>query len=406
MPDPDPRRGDGGDYQWLYGPDDDATKVVRPPSSQPTGPYGAAPYGGPGPQQTGPAPQQQPSNLPPMQFPDQRPPAGGSRSGRSGGGGGWWRRWLRPRRLIPLLLGAWLVFLIAVPIWAWGKIEKVDATPDGERPAEQGGTTYLLVGSDSREGLTAAQRKELRTGDAEGRRTDTIMLMHVGSGPTTLVSIPRDSIVPIPGYGRTKINAAYAYGGPKLLVETLEQSTGVRIDDYVEIGFGGFVNMVDAVGGVEICPKQRIKDKDAGLNIKKGCQEVDGATALGYARSRHTYASQDLQRVQSQREVLGAIAGEVKTPSTFLNPFRYAGVVSSATGSLRIGDNVGPLSLGRFAWNLSGAMGGSGLNCTVPIADASVRWDKKRALELFGYIKADETDKITKAVCTKDGLQH
>ncbi len=306
---------------------------------------------------------------------------------------------------MPLLLAAWLVFLIAVPIWAWGKIEKVDASPDGERPAEQPGTTYLLVGSDSREGLTKEQRKELATGDAEGRRTDTIMMMHIGSGPTTLVSIPRDSIVPIPGHGRTKINAAYAYGGPKLLVETLENTTGVRIDDYVEIGFGGFVNMVDAVGGVEICPKSKIKDKDAGINLKKGCQEVDGATALGYARSRHTYATQDLQRVQSQREVLGAIAGEVKSPSTFLNPFRYAGVINGATASLRVGDNVGPISMGRFAWNLSAAMGGSGHNCTVPIADASVRWDKERALELFGYIKADETDKITKAVCTKDGLQ-
>ncbi|MBW9204868.1 LCP family protein [Mumia sp. zg.B53] len=399
MPDRDPRRGDGDDFDWLYGPGDDATRVVGGPSSQP---YGGPPYGPPHQQPHPGQPQQRPSDLPPMQFPDERRPAATPR--RSGGGGGAGRRWLRPRRIIPLLLVAWLIFLIAVPVWAWGKIEKVDATPGGERPADQPGTTYLLVGSDSREGLTKAQRKKLATGNAEGRRTDTIMMMHVGGGPTTLVSIPRDSIVPIPGHGRTKINAAYAYGGPKLLVETLEQSTGVRIDDYVEIGFGGFVNMVDAVGGVEICPKQGIKDKDAGLKLKKGCQEVDGAQALGYARSRHSYATQDLQRVQSQREVLGAIAGAVKSPSTFLNPFRYAGVVTAATDSLRIGDNVGPISLGRFAWSLSAAMGGSGHNCTVPIADASVRWDKKRALELFGYIKAGETDKITKAVCTKDGL--
>ncbi|TNC31219.1 LCP family protein [Mumia zhuanghuii] len=397
MPARDPNPRDGADYGWLYGPDDDATQVVGASASSPPPGHGAYAAG---------PPQSPPSDLPPMQYPDARPPArdgrghdGGGRGSRGGG-----NRWLRPRRIITLLLVAWLVFLIAVPFWAWGKIEKVDASPSGERPADQPGTTYLLVGSDSREGLTKAQRKQLATGDAEGRRTDTIMMMHVGSGPTTLVSIPRDSIVPIPGHGRTKINAAYAYGGPKLLVETLENVTGVRIDDYVEIGFGGFVNMVDAVGGVEICPKKRIKDKDAGLNLKKGCQEVDGAQALGYARSRHTYATQDLQRVQSQREVLGAIAGEVKSPSTFLNPFRYAGVVTAATDSLRIGDNVGPLSLGRFAWNLSGAMGGSGHNCTVPIADASVRWDKERALTLFGYIKDGQTDKITKAVCTKDGL--
>lgn len=402
MPQRDPNPGDGADYGWLYGPDDDATQVVGGASPYPPSGHGA--YSAPPSQGPAGASYQPPSDLPPMQYPDDAPPArgGGRSAGTRGGGGG--RRWLRPGRILTLLLVAWLIFLIAVPFWAWGKIEKVDASPGGERPADQPGTTYLLVGSDSREGLTKEQRKQLRTGDAEGRRTDTIMMMHVGSGPTTLVSIPRDSIVPIPGHGRTKINAAYAYGGPKLLVQTLENTTGVRIDDYIEIGFGGFVNMVDAVGGVEICPKKRIKDKDAGLNLKKGCQEVDGAAALGYARSRHTYATQDLQRVQSQREVLGAIAGEVKTPSTFLNPFRYAGVVNAATGSLRIGDNVGPLSLGRFAWNLSGAMGGSGHNCTVPIADASVRWDKERALQLFEYIKTDKTDKITKAVCTKDGL--
>ncbi|MFD1825551.1 LCP family protein [Mumia zhuanghuii] len=401
MPERDPNPRDEAGYGWLYGPDDDATQVVGASSSYPPGGPGA--YSAPPPQGPPNEPHQRPSDLPPMQYPDAAPPSqgGGGRGAGTRGGG---RRWLRPGRIITLLLVAWLVFLIAVPVWAWGNIEKVDASPGGERPADQPGTTYLLVGSDSREGLTKEQRKELATGDAEGRRTDTIMMMHVGSGPTTLVSIPRDSIVPIPGHGRTKINAAFAYGGPKLLVETLENTTGVRIDDYVEIGFGGFVNMVDAVGGVEICPKKAIKDKDAGLKLAKGCQEVDGATALGYARSRHTYATQDLQRVQSQREVLGAIAGAVKSPSTFLNPFRYAGVVSSATGSLRIGGNVGPLSLGRFAWNLSGAMGGSGHNCTVPIADASVRWDKERALQLFEYIKTDKTDKITKAVCTKDGL--
>src|SRR5690606_8689079 len=127
-----------------------------------------------------------------------------------------------------------------------------------------------------------------------------IMLLHVGSGPSVLVSIPRDSLVPIPGHGTTKINAAYAYGGPNLLVETLEQTTGVRIDDYVEIGFGGLVKVVDSVGGIELCPKEDLKDKDSGLDIKKGCQTVDGKTALAYSRNRHSYATQDIQRVQSQ----------------------------------------------------------------------------------------------------------
>ncbi len=303
------------------------------------------------------------------------------------------------------MLLVWIVFLVAVPVWAWGKISKVDAEPDGARPADQPGTTYLLVGSDSRRGLTAEEQKELTTGgDSGGRgRTDTIMLLHTGSGPTLLMSLPRDSLVTIEGYGRTKINAAYAFGGAPLLVNTVEQNTGIRIDDYVEVGFGGLVKVVDSLGGVEICPKEDLKDKDSGLDVKKGCQQADGKTALAYSRNRHTYATQDIQRVQSQREVLGSIASTAKSPWTVLNPFRYLRVANGASGSLQIGDNVGPISLAKFALALSSAMSGKGLNCTVPLQDFAVTWDAARAPKMFDYIKTDRTADIGD-LCTKDGL--
>src|SRR5699024_4122810 len=166
------------------------------------------------------------------------------------------------RRTIWVLLAVWLIFLIAVPIWAWGRIDRVDAVPDGERPGHQPGTNFLLVGSDSREGLSPEQREEMSTGNPAGARTDTILFLRVGSGPSVLLSIPRDSIVPIPGSGEGKINAAFSHGGPKLLVKTLEQSTGVRIDNYIEMGFGGLAGLVSAVGGAEICPKKDIDDED------------------------------------------------------------------------------------------------------------------------------------------------
>src|SRR5258705_518154 len=92
-----------------------------------------------------------------------------------------------------------------------------------------------------------------------GRRTDSMMLMHTGSGGTTLVSLPRDSYVPIAGHGSNKLNAAFAFGGPQLLVRTVEQATGVHIDHYAEVGFGGFVGVVDAVGGVRMCIKAPMK---------------------------------------------------------------------------------------------------------------------------------------------------
>jgi LCP family protein required for cell wall assembly len=370
-----------GNYGWLYGEDDSTRPAPRANASEP------------------PASQLPPPNLPP---PGRR---GTGAAGAAGGEPPRPKKRRTKRRIVGIVVLAWIVFLVAVPIWAWSKIAKVDADPGGDRPADQPGTTYLLVGSDSRRGLTKAEQKELSTGgDGGGRgRTDTIMMLHTGSGPAVLMSIPRDSLVDIPGYGRTKINAAYAYGGPKLLVKTIENNTGIRVDDYVEVGFGGLVKVVDSLGGVEICPTQNIKDKDSGLDVKKGCQTADGRTALAYSRNRHTYATQDIQRVQSQREVLGSIAGEAKSPWTILNPVRYLSVASGASGSLTIGENVGPIALGKFALALSSSMGGKGLNCTVPLRDFAVTWDPQRAPKMFDLIAKDQTDKIG-SLCTKDGL--
>ncbi|MGH3500073.1 MAG: LCP family protein, partial [Nocardioidaceae bacterium] len=164
------------------------------------------------------------------------------------------RWWLRGIITVIIL---WLIFLVATPIYAWSKISQVDADPGGNRPADTPGTTYLLVGSDSREGLTKAEQNDLGTGAAAGQRTDTIILLHVtsGDGPNVMLSIPRDSYVDIPGHGKGKINASFAYGGADLLVQTVERATDVRVDDYIEIGFGGVVDTVDAVGGITVCPK-------------------------------------------------------------------------------------------------------------------------------------------------------
>jgi LCP family protein required for cell wall assembly len=363
-----------GDYGWLYGEDQPTRPVPRPAASDDLPP---------------------PNLPPPGRRTADEPPAGPRKPKKRHNG----------RRIFGFIVLAWVVFLVAVPWWAWGQIEKVDASPESGRPADQPGTTYLLVGSDSRRGLTKEEQKELTTGgDSGGRgRTDTIMLLHTGSGPSILMSLPRDSLVNIPGYGRTKINAAYAFGGPQLLVRTIEGNTGIRVDDYIEVGFGGLVKVVDSLGGVEICPKTDINDKDSGLHVQKGCQNADGKTALAYSRNRHSYATQDIQRVQSQREVLGSIAAKAKSPWTVINPVRYLSVAKGASGSLRIGDDVSPLALFKFALALSASMGGDGLNCTVPLRDFAVTWDPERAPKMFDLIKKDRTDQIG-SLCTKDGL--
>lgn len=306
-----------------------------------------------------------------------------------------------------MLLLLWLVFLVAVPIWAWTEIEKVDADPGGDRPGSQPGSTYLLVGSDSREDLTAEERRRFGTGEAEGRRTDTIMLLHTGDGPNLLLSIPRDSIVDIPGQGSDlKINAAYALGGPELLVQTLESETGIRIDNYVEIGFGGFVGIVDAVGGIEICPEQAMDDPLANLHIEKGCQEANGPTALGYARSRHTSALGDIDRARRQREVVSAVGDEALSPWSVLNPVRYARLAAAGADALAVGEDTGPFDTARFAFAMTRVNGENGLTCTVPIADLAVHWDRERALELFELIKEDRTAEVSDDLCRATGLRN
>jgi LCP family protein required for cell wall assembly len=403
------------EYDWLYGKrppptaGDDSTQAMgpgqpvqpvqpvqppqppqppeRPDSTRvmPTVPRSAAES--PGSAQSRPAP------LQPNQSPHQTPPPPPTPPTTQAGSG---RRWFRPRRprlrlrwLIWLLL-LWLVFLVATPIWAWTKVSKVDAWPDGKRPADQGGTTYLIVGSDARPGLA-------------GQRTDTIMLLHTGSGPNLLMSIPRDSIVDIPGHGDgNKINAAFAYGGPKLLVETIENDTGIRIDDYVEVGFTGFVGLVNAVGGIEVCPKENMKDPLAHLDIKKGCQEVDGKTALAYSRSRHVSALGDIDRAKHQREVVSAVGKKALSPWSVLNPVRWWQLNFGVADSVRISSGTGPIALAKFGWTMTHMT--DALTCGVPISDLAVHWDANRSKEMFKHIIEDDTAGIGKQLCTPSGL--
>jgi LCP family protein required for cell wall assembly len=367
-----PRRGDpqpgSPDYQWLYGERQGGSSRPAADDPEPTRVLPASP------------------SVPPRNLRTDRPPR---------------RRALRWLKLVLLL---WVVFLLAVPLWAWSQIAKVDADPAGDRPGSQPGHTYLLVGSDSRAGLSRQQRRDFGTGRGEGRRTDTIMLLHTGSGPNLLLSVPRDSIVEVPGHGTEKINAAYAYGGPRLLVRTVEQATGIRIDSYVEIGFAGFVDVVDAVGGIEICPEDAMKDPLANLDIEKGCQEVDGPTALGYARSRKISQLGDIDRAQRQREVVSAVGSEAASPWSVLNPVRYARLASAGSRSVRLGDSTGPVDTVRFGWAMTRVTGEKGLACGVPIIDLAVTWDPARAPRMFELIRDDRVDEMPRGLCRPSGL--
>ena len=124
-----------------------------------------------------------------------------------------------------------------------------------DRPGDQPGTNYLIVGSDKADDLTEAAAQGARHRRRGGTNTDTIIVLHTGSGPDTMMSIPRDTLAEVPGHGTQMINSAFALRRAPLLVQTVEELTGIHIDHYVELGFGSVINTVDAVGGVEICPK-------------------------------------------------------------------------------------------------------------------------------------------------------
>jgi LCP family protein required for cell wall assembly len=289
-----------------------------------------------------------------------------------------------------------LLAFVGAVFYVDNSLNRIDALPDyAGRVADTPGTNWLIVGSDSRDGLTPEQEQALATGGDTGpKRTDTIMLVHVPkSGKTTMVSIPRDSYVPIPGEGSDKINAAFAWGGAPLLVQTVEEATGLRIDHYAEIGFSGFAGIVDAVGGVNVCLDSPIDDPLAGINLPAGCQDLTGSEALGFVRTRAT-AMADLDRMNNQRKFMSALLSKATSPTTFLNPFRLWSLATDTAKSLQVDNGDHIWNLASLAWALRGGM----TTTTVPVGgfdyvDGSgdvLLWDKTKASQFFDALANDQ----------------
>ena len=337
--------------------------------------------------------------------PPERRPARSPDGGRPGDGGrpresGRPRRPRRWGRRIGVVLLVLVVLLVGLGVWVDSRLTRVDALRDYQgRPAATPGADWLVVGSDSRQGLDEQRRRQLGTGQAAGRRADTMMLLHIprGTGKPTLVSLPRDSYVPIPGHGRNKLNAAFAFGGPPLLARTVEQVTGIRLDRYMEVGFDGFASVVDAVGGVQICPKTAMRDPMAGLNVKAGCQVASSKQALAYVRARHSGRG-DLDRVQRQQEFLGSLISKSTSPGVLLNPFRSVPLLLRGTEAVAVDQAAHVHNLIRFPFAMRDIGNGGGIATTVPVAGTAtvagagsvVQWDRQRASALFEALQHDQ----------------
>ncbi|MEV4972903.1 LCP family protein [Streptomyces scopuliridis] len=347
------------------------------------------------------------------------PPGGGGRDGYGGPPPGGprgpgqapdWRRRIKvgALALVVVILGV----SIGTYFWADGKLKReVDLSKVIERPSEGDGTNYLIVGSDSREGMSDEDKKKLHTGSAEGKRTDSMMILHDGSNGPTLISLPRDSNVTIPSFrgsesgkmfpntGRqTKLNAAYAEDGPELLVRTVEFNTGLRIDHYVEIGFAGFANIVDAIGGVELDIPKAFKDKKSGADFQAGKQTLDGEQALAFVRTRYAFANSDLDRTKNQQKFLAALASQTATPGTILNPFALYPTMSAGLDTVIVDKDMSLWSLGQMFFAMKGVTGGDGTSMNMPISGSvggNLVWDKAKVKELVNQLNNDEKVTVT-----------
>jgi LCP family protein required for cell wall assembly len=228
------------------------------------------------------------------------------------------------------------------------------ATPAGEDPV-----TFLLVGSDSRD--------ETAEGEDPGARSDAIMIARFSADRqhAQLISIPRDSWVDIPGHGKNKINASYAFGGPSLLIQTVEQLTQVRIDHYVAIDFDGIIQVTDDLGGVDVLVAETTSNGPH--TFRRGVNHLDGEQARWYLAQRYDLPGGDFDRVKRQQQYLRAVFGKLFTANTFKDLGKLDSTLRTVTSAVSIDDTLTNAGLLDLAYSMRGVTPDSIDYFTAPI---------------------------------------
>jgi LCP family protein required for cell wall assembly len=284
------------------------------------------------------------------------------RRGRRGGAlarAAGWRRWLRPRRMLALLVAlliGWLV-LSALLFLVSSHFERSSPPSDVSGVLDPAGfpltsaSNILVLGSDRRQ-RNSKEPNAQRTGFG---RSDTIMLIRTGGGHSARLSIPRDTIVEIPGHGRQKVNAAHAFGGPALSISVIKRWLGVPINHLVEVNFENFPALIDAMGGIDYTGPCIISRLDGGysnggytLRLARGTHHLDGRAALALARTRENLCAPsqtDLQREEHQQALFTDMKNRLLSPSSFL---RLPLIAWNAPPAI-ISDMSGPTLMGLFA---------------------------------------------------------
>jgi LCP family protein required for cell wall assembly len=310
----------------------------------------------------------------------------------------------RQRRALLLASSAMSALILLVAGSAWGltsyinsHLGRVNAGTTGT--PSSGPLNILVAGLDERSGLTPQQQAMLHVGSNQGELdTDTLMLVHVPADHryVRVVSLPRDSWVNIPGHGMSKINAALGLGGPQLMVQTVEQATGLTINDYVEVNFLGFVKVIDALGGVNICLPYAVDDRYSGLDMSAGMHHVDGITALEFARDRHSFPTSDLARIQDQQQLVSTALSEGISSGMLANPLRLESFLSATAAAIKVDQGF---NVTRLADELRGlsprdvtftTVPLSNVNYITPTGESAVQWNSSAAAALFNELKTDQ----------------
>lgn len=244
-----------------------------------------------------------------------------------------------------------------------GNIDRLPLAIGGNRPDRVKGKAlnFLLVGSDSREGMSQEELKRSLTEFTPGRRSDTMILVHLAADRrhVTLLSFPRDAYVPIPAHkGRPahegKINTAFSAGGPSLAIQTVEAFTGIRIDHYIEINFAGFHRVVDSLGGVDICLKRPVKESFSGIDLPAGPSRVKGVQALAFVRQRYGLPRGDIDRIQRQQHFMGSLMRRAMSLGVLLNPLRLKEFLDVTTQSIQVDESLSFETLKSLALAMKG----------------------------------------------------
>lgn len=317
-------------YSQVDAPAQPAAQPAMPPAIKPS-----------------PAAVSQPAGTPSRQHQPLGNPAPASESSLTG-------RPHRAKRVLLIVLAAILVLVLSVIFWALYLMHRVDSNIGRvdalSSMADTPGETWLLAGSDAREGTNEAND------GVEGQRSDTIMLVHKAeNGQSTVVSLPRDTYVQIPSQGPNKLNTAFSRGGAPLLVQTVESLTGIKIDHFVQIGFNGVSQIVDAVGGVNVCWDQSFSDSMTQLSWEAGCHDLDGTNALLFARMRYADPLGDIGRTQRQRLLLAATLKKALSTDTLLSPSRQIALADAGAAAFSIDQESSSRDIARLMLTLRDA---------------------------------------------------